>query len=208
MHKSNKKTLKILKNVAPQQPSPPQNPPHPPLDHVDATQENLINHLTQNSAQISLLVNRLRTSSLEHHSTLARTLETMANSANEVSREVTKWGSWRDRCRTFYTDGLLYDQVKKKGIVKADICAIFTNPVTSNNLELNTTWFPMHWCVHARLKDAFWDRWYMVFDQPPCNNWEVPLYFLRKLYCEFILGEKPNYFNIQQFQGRGRLCVG
>ncbi|XP_059072639.1 uncharacterized protein LOC131873639 [Cryptomeria japonica] len=47
----------------------------------------------------------------------------------------------------------------------------------------------------------------MVFDQPPCNNWEVPLYFLRKLYCEFILGEKPNYFDIRQFQDRGRGSV-
>ena len=43
----------------------------------------------------------------------------------------------------------------------------------------------------------------MVFDQPPCNNHEVPQYFLRKLYCEFVLNEIPNYFDFLDFQGRG-----
>jgi hypothetical protein len=43
----------------------------------------------------------------------------------------------------------------------------------------------------------------MGFDAPPCNNHEVPVYFLRKLYCEFILGEIPNYFDFLESQGRG-----
>ena len=29
------------------------------------------------------------------------------------------------------------------------------------------------------------------------------MYFLRKLYCEFVLGEIPNYFDILESQGRG-----
>lgn len=47
-----------------------------------------------------------------------------------------------------------------------------------------------------------WDRWWMVFDQPPRNNFEVSLYFLRKLY-KFILNEIPNYFDMRELQGRG-----
>ena len=43
----------------------------------------------------------------------------------------------------------------------------------------------------------------MVFDYPPCNNNEVPLYFLKKLYCEFVLNEVPNYFDFSDFFGRG-----
>ena len=43
----------------------------------------------------------------------------------------------------------------------------------------------------------------MVFDAPPYNNHEVPMYFLKKLYCEFVLGEIPNYFDILESQGRG-----
>lgn len=37
----------------------------------------------------------------------------------------------------------------------------------------------------------------MVFDDPPCNNYEVPLYFLRKLYYEFVLNVWPNYFDMR-----------
>jgi hypothetical protein len=47
------------------------------------------------------------------------------------------------------------------------------------------------------------DRWYMVFDKPLCNNREIPLYFLRKLWDEFILGKHVNCFDIGDFQGVG-----
>ena len=43
----------------------------------------------------------------------------------------------------------------------------------------------------------------MVFDAPPCNNHEIPMYFLKKFYCKFVLGEIPNYFDILESQGRG-----
>ena len=48
------------------------------------------------------------------------------------------------------------------------------------------------------------DRWYMVFDIPPHNNREVPMYFLRKLYAEFVMGKHVNYFDMLGFQGVGR----
>jgi hypothetical protein len=43
----------------------------------------------------------------------------------------------------------------------------------------------------------------MVFDKPPYNNRDVPLYFLHKLWAEFILGLHVNYFDIGVFQGGG-----
>jgi len=49
----------------------------------------------------------------------------------------------------------------------------------------------------------FGQRWWMVFDHPPCNNNEVPQYFLRKLYCDFVKNKVPNYFDMRDFQGRG-----
>jgi hypothetical protein len=36
----------------------------------------------------------------------------------------------------------------------------------------------------------------MVFDKTYYNNWEVPLYFLCKLWAEFIMGIHVNYFDI------------
>ena len=45
------------------------------------------------------------------------------------------------------------------------------------------------------------DRWFMVFDKEPNNNMEVSLYFLWKLWAEFVLGLHVNYFDITEFQG-------
>ena len=47
------------------------------------------------------------------------------------------------------------------------------------------------------------DWWFMVFDKAPNNNMEVPLYFLRKLWEEFVLRLHVNYFDITEFQGVG-----
>ena len=47
------------------------------------------------------------------------------------------------------------------------------------------------------------DRWYMVFDEDPHGNRDIPLYFLMKLYVEFILGKHGHYFDILEFQGVG-----
>ena len=44
----------------------------------------------------------------------------------------------------------------------------------------------------------------MVFDIPPHNNREVLMYFLRKLYAEFVMGKHVNYFDMLGFQGVGR----
>ena len=47
------------------------------------------------------------------------------------------------------------------------------------------------------------DHWYMVFDEDPHGNRDIPFYFLRNLYAKFILGKHVNYFNILGFQGVG-----
>ena len=38
------------------------------------------------------------------------------------------------------------------------------------------------------------------FCKHPCNNVEVPQYFLRKLWVEFVLGFHVNYFDITEFK--------
>ena len=43
----------------------------------------------------------------------------------------------------------------------------------------------------------------MVFDEDPHGNRDIPFYFLRKLYAEFILGKHVNYFDILGNQGVG-----
>ena len=43
----------------------------------------------------------------------------------------------------------------------------------------------------------------MVIDEDPHGNRDIPLYFLRNLYAQFILGKHVNYFDILEFQGVG-----
>lgn len=62
------------------------------------------------------------------------------------------------------------------------ICANYSlTHIQKKNLYLNANMFPIHWCHHQVIMNNFWDKWYIVFDDPPCNNCEVPQYFLRKL---------------------------
>jgi hypothetical protein len=41
----------------------------------------------------------------------------------------------------------------------------------------------------------------MFFHKPPYNNKEIPLYFMIKLWVEFIVGKNVNYFYIGDFMG-------
>lgn len=43
----------------------------------------------------------------------------------------------------------------------------------------------------------------MVFDKPPNNSLDVPFYFIKQLYAEFVLVKHVNYFDIQPFEGVG-----
>ena len=59
------------------------------------------------------------------------------------------------------------------------------------------------WCVEPNIKANWMDRWYMVFDEYPHGNRDIPFYFLRNLYAEFILGKHVNYFDLLGNQGVG-----
>ena len=62
----------------------------------------------------------------------------------------------------------------------------------------------IEWCTFPPIRDHWMDRCYMVFDIPPHNNKEVPLYILWNLYEEFVMGKHVNYFDMLGFQGVGR----
>ena len=54
----------------------------------------------------------------------------------------------------------------------------------------------------ARIGLSSWkDLWYIVFGEDPHGNRDIPFYFFKKLYAEFILGKHVNYFDILGFQG-------
>jgi hypothetical protein len=135
--------------------------------------------------------------------TLANLLQVMLTHVDVIKNQISSWENRRQQCRDFYADKLSYKKVKDEKITKHDLCSIFIEPCTHQNIDLNAKRFPIHWCHHQMIRIFFGDKWYIVFDIPPCNNCEVPQYFLRKIYCEFILNKILNYFDIREFQGRG-----
>ena len=134
--------------------------------------------------------------------TLASSLKDMVKNVDSISKQITVWQDRRQVARDYYANKLSYKDVKDLKITKGDLCSLFTEPRTNPNLTLNAKRFSIHWCHYQQIRDHFYDRWYMVFDYPPCNNCDVPQYFLRKLYSEFILKKIPNYFDMRDFQGR------
>ena len=91
--------------------------------------------------------------------------------------------SYRERKRQQYANGLSYNEVKKLKITKQDIYSLFRLPGTDDISEISMPHISIEWCTFPPIRDNWMDRWYMVFDIPPHNNREVPMYFLRKLYA-------------------------
>ena len=73
-----------------------------------------------------------------------------------------------------------------------------------NMPEINRPDISIQWCTFPPIRDNWMDRWYTVFDIPPHNNREVLMYFLQKLYAEFVMGKHVNYFDMLGFHGVGR----
>lgn len=45
----------------------------------------------------------------------------------------------------------------------------------------------------------------MVFDHPRHSGGsDIPIYCIKYLRFEFVIGQKPNYFDIQAFHGIGK----
>ena len=85
---------------------------------------------------------------------------------------------YRERKRKQYADGLSYNEVKKLKITKQHIYLLFRLLGTDDIPEINKPHISIEWCTFPPIRDNWMDSWYMVFDIPPHNNREVPLYFL------------------------------
>ena len=98
-----------------------------------------------------------------------------------------------------YVDGLSYNDMKKLKITKAQLYSHFRVPGTNDILDISRPHILIEWCIYQPIRDHWMDIWYMVFDISTHNNMEVPLYFLRKLYAEFVMGKHVNYFDMLGF---------
>ena len=131
--------------------------------------------------------------------TMDAIVDTIARSTN-VLYDIT---SYREQKRREYEDGLDYNAVKKLKITKEALFGLFRDPRTGEIPNSTKAHISIEWCIYQPILDNWMNRWYMVFDMPPHNNREMPLYFLQKMYAEFVLHKHVNYFSHLEFQGIG-----
>ena len=134
---------------------------------------------------------------------LVSSLDTMITSIEETQSQLTGITDYRTRMREFYSTGLSKEGVTNLNISKQELFSRFHNPRDKTVPHVTKRRICMDWCIYKPWRDHWMDRWFMVFDKAPNNNMQVPLYFLRKLWAEFVLGLHVNYFDITEFQGTG-----
>ena len=134
---------------------------------------------------------------------LAEALETITNTISNAQGALYNISSYKESMRKYYFDGLNYKDIKKLKITKYQLFSLFQHP--SNGLVPTTSraHIFIDWCVEPNVKSNWMHHWYMVFDEDPHGNRDIPFYFLRKLYAKFIVGKHVNYFDILEFQGVG-----
>ena len=105
--------------------------------------------------------------------------------------------------RQYYSDGLSYKYIKNLKITKDQLFSLCQDPSTRLVPPTNRAHISIDRCMEPNVKANWMDRWYMVFVEDPHGNRDIPFYYLRKLYVEFISGKHVNYFYILEFQGVG-----
>jgi hypothetical protein len=130
---------------------------------------------------------------------LATSLDIIVNSIASAQGKLTSISDYRTIMYEYYSTGLDINQVKELRNSKQQILSIFRDPRNGKELPLTKKRISIDWCIHPKISQNWMDRWHMVFYKTPCNNMEMPLYFMRKLWAEFILGKHVNYFDIGDF---------
>ena len=131
---------------------------------------------------------------------LGQTMDTIVGTIFDSQGALYDITSYRESRRQFYVNGISYKDVKNLKITKDMLFSLFRDPSNGMTPHVSKPHVSIDWCIELRIKANWMDRWYTVFDEDPHGNIDIPLYFLRKLYAEFILGKHVNYFGILEFQ--------
>ena len=128
--------------------------------------------------------------------TIVDNIETLTNHQNVALH-------WRDEMHKMFDDCLDYDEVAALNITKDDLASLFVSPKMGLPVDPKKSKLSIKWCTNDAIRANFWDRWWMVFDIPPHGNLDIPFYFCRKLYVEFVLKLKLNYWRMKANMGLG-----
>ena len=113
---------------------------------------------------------------------MATLLDAIVTSIIGAQGKLTSISEYRARMFEFYRTELNKNQVRDLYISKQDMVSLFIDPRTREQPHVTKKHICMDWCIYPQFNANWMDRWLMGFDKTPCNNREVPLYFLRKLW--------------------------
>ena len=85
-----------------------------------------------------------------------------------------------------FDDGLDYDGVVAPNISKKESTNLFAHSKYGKLVDPRKLKVSIKWCTNKAIRTNFWDRCWIVFEKSPHKILEVPIYFLRKLYVEFV----------------------
>lgn len=148
------------------------NPPQPP---------NLNTQTNDGLDTLRKLVNQLRNMREPSRESLSISLDVIARSITSAQGKLTSIFEYREIMFEYYNAGFDGKKVGYLGISKQEIMSIFINPRSQQQPPMTKKCICIDWCIHPKINKNWMDRWYMVFDKPPCNNREVPLYCFSKI---------------------------
>ena len=125
---------------------------------------------------------------------LAEALDTITNAIANVQGVLYNISSYRESRRQYYCDGLSYKHIKNLKITKDQLFSLLWDPSTRLVPPTSQAHISIAWYIEPNIKAIWMDHWYMVFDEDPHGNRDIPFYFLRKFSAEFILDQNVNYF--------------
>ena len=135
----------------------------------------------------------------EVHFSLPESLEVIVDIIIHSNNVLYNIASYRERKWQEYANGLSYNEVKKLKIINEKIYEHISVPRMDQIPNTRMTHILFEWCTYQPFWDHWMDKWYMVFNVPPHKNWELSLYFIWKLYEDFVLDKYVNYFDILGF---------
>lgn len=79
--------------------------------------------------------------------------------------------------RNYYSTDIDRDIFKELNITKEMIYGFFIDPKDDTPISPRKNCVAIDWCTFEPWRKNWMSRSFMMYDKPPCNNWEVPLYF-------------------------------
>ena len=105
---------------------------------------------------------------------LADALDTITNTIFGAQGALYNITSYRESRRKYYSDRLTHNDIKALKITKDQLLSLFRDPSTGLVPPTSRAHISIDWCIEPNINANWMDRWYMVFDEDPHGNSDIP----------------------------------